>query len=159
MAFRLQVPENVLAAMVAQAVAEQPNECCGLLAGVRETAKDTTVPIGRVVTRLPLVNALASRTRYGSEARSLLDAHKAMHREGLELLAIYHSHPTTAPIPSRTDLADNPYEDAVVHLIISLTTSPPSVRGWRLGADHYREEEWDVIEQNRDRYGAVPAAP
>ncbi len=151
MPFRLQVPENVLAAMIAQAVAEQPNECCGLLAGVLETAKEATIPIGRVVTRFPLVNALASPTRYCSEARSLLDAHKAMYREGLELLAIYHSHPTTAPIPSRTDLADNPYEDAVVHLIISLASSPPLVRGWRLGAESYREEEWNVIEQSHDR--------
>jgi [CysO sulfur-carrier protein]-S-L-cysteine hydrolase len=147
MPFRLQVPENVLAAMIAQAISEQPNECCGLLAGVLETAKEATLPIGRVVTRLPLVNARASPTRYCSEERSLLDAHIRMRKDGLELLAIYHSHPATAPIPSRIDLADNPYEDSVVHLIVSLATSPPSVRGWRLTADSYREEEWEVIER------------
>jgi proteasome lid subunit RPN8/RPN11 len=145
MPFRLHVPENVLAAMIAQAVAEQPYECCGLLAGVLETAKEATTPIGRVVMRLPLVNALASPTRYCSDARSSLDADKAMRNEGLQLLAIYHSHPTTEPLPSRTDLAENPYEDDVVHLIISLMTSPPLVRGWRLTADRYRAEEWDVI--------------
>jgi proteasome lid subunit RPN8/RPN11 len=150
MPFRLQVPENVLAAMIAQAVAEQPNECCGLLAGVLEMPDSATTPIGRVVTRLPLVNELASATRYCSEARSLLHAHKAMREGGLELLAIYHSHPTTAAIPSRTDLADNPYEDAVVYLIISLASSPPLVRGWRLTAASYREEEWDMVERMKD---------
>ena len=145
MPFRLQVPESVLAAMMAQAVAEQPNECCGLLAGVLEATELATTPIGRVVTRFPLVNELASPTRYCSEGRSLLNADKAMRTGGLQLLAIYHSHPTTAPIPSRTDLADNPYEDAIVHLIISLAASPPLVRGWRLTTTGYREEEWDVI--------------
>jgi proteasome lid subunit RPN8/RPN11 len=147
MPFRLQVPESVLAAMIAQALVEQPNECCGLLAGVLERTKEATTPIGRVVTCLPLVNALASPTRYCSDARSSLDADKAMRTEGLQLLAIYHSHPTTEPIPSRTDLADNPYEDDVVHLIISLATTPPLVRAWRLRADSYRVEEWDVMAQ------------
>lgn len=147
MPFRLQVPENVLAAMIAQAVAEQPNECCGLLAGVLEMTNEAAMPVGRVMARFPLVNALASPTRYLSEDRNLLETHKAMRKEELELLAIYHSHPTTAPIPSRTDLANNAYEDAVVHFIISLATSPPLVRGWRLTGDSYRAEEWEVIER------------
>jgi proteasome lid subunit RPN8/RPN11 len=147
MPFRLRVPETVLAAMIAQAVAEQPNECCGLLAGVREMPEGATLPIGRIVTRLPLVNELASPMRYCSSARSLLDASIAMRERNLELLAIYHSHPTSAPIPSRTDLAENAYEDAVVHLIISLTTSPPLVRAWRLETTAFFPEEWDVTER------------
>ncbi len=148
MPFRLRVPENVLAAMIAQAVAEQPNECCGLLAGVLELPEGATLPLGRIVTRFPLVNELASPTRYCATARSILDANLAIRERNLELLAIYHSHPTSAPIPSRTDLADNPYEDAVVHLIISLMTVPPHVRAWRLMADSYRAEDWDVIGEN-----------
>jgi [CysO sulfur-carrier protein]-S-L-cysteine hydrolase len=145
MLFRLQLPENVRVAMIAQARMEQPNECCGLLAGVLETPVEAKMPIGRVVARLPLVNALASPTRYQSDARSLFAAMKAMRQEGLDLLAIYHSHPASAPIPSRTDLAENPYEDDVVHLIISLETEPPLIRGWRLTAVSYREEDWETI--------------
>jgi proteasome lid subunit RPN8/RPN11 len=145
MPFRLAVPESVRDAMVAQALAEQPDECCGLLAGVLEVPVDGAVPVGRVVARFPLVNALASPRRYTADPRGLLDAHKSMRNAGWELLAIYHSHPTSAPVPSVTDLQENSYEDAVVHLIISLTTSPPTVRGWRLTTTDYREEAWDVI--------------
>lgn len=146
MPFRLHVPESVLAAMIAQAVAEKPNECCGLLAGVLETRNGEELRIGRVTMRLPLVNELASPTRYRSDARSILTAETTMRKGKLELLAIYHSHPTSAPIPSQTDLRENPYEDLVVHLIISLQTSPPLVRAWRLTTDNYREEEWEVID-------------
>jgi proteasome lid subunit RPN8/RPN11 len=131
--------------MVAQALAEQPNECCGLLAGVLETPDEGGVPVGRVVARFPLVNALASPRRYAADPRGLFDASKAMRNEGWEVLAVYHSHPTSDPIPSLTDLKENGYEDAVVHLIISLTTSPPTIRGWRLTETEYREEEWDVL--------------
>ena len=34
MAFRLLAPQSVLEEMIAQALAERPLECCGLLAGV-----------------------------------------------------------------------------------------------------------------------------
>lgn len=132
--------------MIAQAQAEQPNECCGLLTGVLETPVEGEMPKGRVVMRLPLVNALASPTRYQSEARSLFTAMKTMREARLDLLAVYHSHPTSAPIPSRIDLADNPYEDEVVHLIISLETEPPRICAWRLTATSYREEDWEVID-------------
>jgi proteasome lid subunit RPN8/RPN11 len=145
MAFRLQVPESVRDAMVAQALAEQPNECCGMLAGVLELPDVRHRLIGRVVTRYPLVNALASPRRYEAQPRGLFDAHKGMRKAGLELLAIYHSHPTTEPVPSRTDLENNGYDDTVVHLIISLAVMPPLIRAWRLTSVDYREEEWDVI--------------
>jgi proteasome lid subunit RPN8/RPN11 len=145
MAFRLAVPESVRDAMVAQALAEQPNECCGLLAGVEEMPAGGGVPVGRVTARFPLVNAEASPKRYLSDDRSILDATKAIHEGRLILLAVYHSHPTSEAVPSKTDLKSNFYEDAVVHLIISLATSPPTIRGWRLTATDYREEAWDVI--------------
>jgi proteasome lid subunit RPN8/RPN11 len=67
-----------------------------------------------------------------------------MRERGLEILAVYHSHPAAPPVPSRTDLARNYYPDAVT-LIVSLTTTPPTVRGWWLTDRDYREAEWEVI--------------
>ncbi len=115
-----------------------PNECCGLLAGVIEGEER---PVGRVVERYPLVNVLASPTVYESEPKSLLHAHKDMRRRGLELLAIYHSHPTSDPVPSKVDLAQNFWPGAV-HLIISLKTEPVAVRAWRLGEQTFEPADW-----------------
>ena len=50
MPFRLEVPRALYSAMLEQARAELPNECCGLLAGTVEEG------VGRVVARYPLVN-------------------------------------------------------------------------------------------------------
>ena len=107
MSFRILVPRAIYDAMLVHALAEQPNECCGLLAGVVEEGA------GRVTVRYPLVNALGSATRYESEPRTLFQAHRDMRERGLEVLAVYHSHPSSLPIPSKTDLERNWSEDAV----------------------------------------------
>jgi proteasome lid subunit RPN8/RPN11 len=122
--------------MIEQARSERPNECCGLLAGVVEGG------VGRVVARFPLVNALASPTRFEAEPKSLFDAVRGAERQGLEVLALYHSHPTSAPVPSRYDLEWAVYWSHVVTLIVSLATEPPTVRGWWLSETDSREAEW-----------------
>jgi len=105
-----------------------PHECCGLLAGSSACA-----------TRLlPLSNALRSPTRYEADPRDLIAAFRTIRQEQLELLAIYHSHPSTPAEPSRTDLAWN-YYGPLPHLIVSLACEPPEVRAFRLGSDSYVE--------------------
>lgn len=141
--FHLQIPAAVYQDMISQAIAESPNECCGLLAG--HIHNDDSGPIGLVVQRYPLVNAAASRVEYLSDARSMLGADKDMRRQGIEILAVYHSHPASEPIPSRTDLERN-YSTEVMNLIISLKGKEPVVRGWWLTAEEYREGEWECME-------------
>lgn len=137
MPFRLLVPRDVHDAMLAQALSEHPNECCGQLGGTIDGG------VGHVRKRYPLVNEAASRVRYSASARSLIDADRDMRQAGLEVLAIYHSHPTSHPVPSRTDLAEN-YWPGIVTLIISLTEEPPLVRAWWLGENDYQEAAWEI---------------
>jgi proteasome lid subunit RPN8/RPN11 len=126
--------------MLCHARAEAPLECCGLLAGMIDGG------VARAMARYPLVNERASPTAYHSEPRSMLAASKDIDRRGLELLAIYHSHPTSAAVPSKTDLAENYYGESVMHFIVTLTTEPPAVRGWWLLADRFEEATWEVTE-------------
>lgn len=128
--------------MVEQARAELPHECCGLLAGILDAA-DPERPAGRVLRRYPLANALASPKEYESDPKGLFAAFKDMRKEGLEHLAIYHSHPTSEPVPSQTDRARNWYGTEVMHLIIALQ-GEPAVRGWWIGETEVREAEWAV---------------
>ena len=146
MAFRLVIPGTLLEGLIAQALTERPLECCGLLAGVREEAKTGDKPtgtIGRVLQRYPLVNAAASPSEFLSDARGMFDADHDMRDRGLDLLAVYHSHPTSPAVPSRTDLARHWYAE-VVCMIVSLAETPPVVRAWWLTKTDYREAEWSL---------------
>jgi proteasome lid subunit RPN8/RPN11 len=124
--------------MVAHAQAERPLECCGLLAGVIRADG-----VGEARRGYPLVNAAASPTEFESEPRSHIAADRDMRRHGLDVLAIYHSHPTTEPVPSRKDL-ERSWSPDVVNLIIALTTTPPTVRAWWLNTESCCEAEWTV---------------
>jgi proteasome lid subunit RPN8/RPN11 len=121
--------------MVAHARAELPNECCGLLAGVA----------GAVTCHYPLDNTLASPVEYLSSPESMFAADRDMRRRGIEVVGVYHSHPTSAPIPSRKDLERN-YCPEVVNFIISLEGPEPAVRAWWLTEAAYREAAWDLVE-------------
>jgi proteasome lid subunit RPN8/RPN11 len=123
--------------LLEQARAELPNECCGLLAGRREGN------VGRVEHRYPLVNALRSPVEYESEPRSMFDAEVDRRKRGLEFLAVYHSHPTSEPVPSAKDRERN-YSPEVVNLIVSLRTNGPPVRAWWLTAETAVEAEWEL---------------
>ncbi|MBY0227678.1 MAG: M67 family metallopeptidase [Gemmataceae bacterium] len=137
MAIRLIVPASVHEALVAHARTELPNECCGLLAGKKGEA-------WRAEAYHPLVNSLASPVEYASEPRSMLAALRAIDAAGQELLAVCHSHPTSAPVPSRKDLDRNPFEDSVPHVILGLAGEPPHARAWVLGPDSFAEAEYGI---------------
>lgn len=126
--------------MLVQAAAELPNECCGLLGG-------SATPDGqlRAMSFHPLVNAAASPTAYESEPRSMFRAMRELRNAGLDVVAIYHSHPSSPPVPSRHDLALS-WGEAVVNLIISLQSAQPELRGWWLTSTAYREADWECVE-------------
>jgi proteasome lid subunit RPN8/RPN11 len=140
-AFRLLLPRQIYTALLEQARAELPNESCGLLAGRIDGA------VGQVERCYPLVNQLASPKEYESEDRGLFNASKDMRQLGIDLLAVYHSHPTSEPVPSRRDLERNYYGSGIIHLIVSLATSGPPLRAWRLSADSFAEAEWEMCEE------------
>jgi proteasome lid subunit RPN8/RPN11 len=155
--FRLVIPSGVRAALVAHARAELPNECCGFLAGRVEDGA------GRATVYLPLVNELASPTAFRTEPRSVLAAFRTMRAAGTDVIAICHSHPTAAAVPSQRDLRENTYGPnipwvivgfdgakpgvtsfrgwvvRILHQIIDFRRREPSVRAWWLSNEDYRE--------------------
>lgn len=144
MSFHLLLPRQIYNQMLQQAQAELPNECCGLLAAKGVEGEQLIV---RVEKAYPLINiADTSGVEYLSDPRSMFDAMRDMRKHELDLVATYHSHPTSPPIPSKTDLARN-YSEAVVNFIISLQKSEPQVRGWWLTATDYREASWEIVDE------------
>jgi proteasome lid subunit RPN8/RPN11 len=129
---RLVIPERIRAEMIAHARRELPNECCGVLAGTIDG------DAGRVTALFPVTNDSASPTEYATNPRDLLNAFRAMRETNSEPLAIYHSHPASAAVPSATDIARNTYGETVVHVIVGLAGGAPDVRAWWLTESGYR---------------------
>jgi proteasome lid subunit RPN8/RPN11 len=131
----LEIPCDLLDAMVAHCVRESPLECCGILGG--------TPP--RVSSFHPLRNELASPTCYRAHAQDLIESVVWLRGRGAEMLAIYHSHPRWEAIPSQTDLREN-YYGTLPRIIVSLLNGTRDVRIWRLEPDSYQEVPWRIIE-------------
>ena len=138
--FRLRIPESLLEAMLQQASTELPNECCGLLAG-KISGDGRTADATH---RYPLVNAMKSTIEFESDPKGMFLAMKDMRREGTEVLAVYHTHPTSAPIPSRKDIERN-FGISVMSIIIGMLESPPEVRAWWLNESGYQVAEWEIV--------------
>lgn len=143
MAFHLLIPQNLALQIVDHALQEQPLECCGFLAGKRSLDEK-----GVVQGWFPLTNIARSPIRFDADPRDLFQATREMDRLGWQLLAIYHSHPTSAPIPSRTDL-ERSYSPDVMNLIISLQNERVETRGWWLDGDSYKEATWEIVDCNQ----------
>lgn len=135
----LLVPRPFYDGMLQHAQKDLPNECCGLLAGIRDP------DVLRALEWYPLINEAASPIEYRSEPRSILHAVRALEAHGHEIVAVYHSHPTSEPIPSKTDL-ERHYSPDVVHLIIGLKGPAPLLRGWWLTESEFKEAAWEIVE-------------
>ncbi len=126
----LELTREQAAAIIAQAGAEFPDECCGLLAGRN----------GRVERVLRGTNVDHSPYTYLMDPREQLEAFKAMEAEGLDLMAIYHSHTHSPAYPSETDVAKAYYPDAL-YLIVSLQDrNVPTLRAFRILNGQVTEE-------------------
>jgi proteasome lid subunit RPN8/RPN11 len=127
------IPDLLLEEVVSHARQAAPLECCGLLAG------QIADGVGTASARFEIRNDAASATEYETNARDLFTAFRAMRELGLELLAIYHSHPVSEPVPSRRDIERNTYGDSVAHLIVGLGGAEPEARAWWLEEGGCRE--------------------
>src|SRR5436305_3536695 len=104
----LRIPSEVYELMVEHALYEWPHECCGVLAFCQGEPA--------IVYRARNIAPEAHHT-YELHPEDQLHIFNEMARHEFTLGAIYHSHPTTQPIPSQTDLDKMNYPDALCIII------------------------------------------
>jgi len=140
----INIPEKIIQAMIDHALLEDPNECCGLLAG-REEGVQEIFRISNLPSDHPSIIHLNvpedRRLRYVMAPKEQIKAFKKMRESHTHLLAIYHSHPHSPAYPSETDIRLAYYPD-VHYLIVSLEQKEnPQIRGFRIAEGKIREEE------------------
>jgi proteasome lid subunit RPN8/RPN11 len=124
------IPRALIDEMVQHALAERPNEACGMVAGIGN----------RALKVYPAANADPSPVRYLMEPRDQLRIMRDIEERGWELLGIFHSHTHTAAYPSQTDVSLAYYPDAL-YIIISLADeNHPVVRAFHIVDGQITEE-------------------
>jgi proteasome lid subunit RPN8/RPN11 len=111
------VPLEIRDQLLEHARAEAPNEACGLIAFRDGVAKRY----------LPGENTLRSPYRFELRPRDPADFF--LEDEGYEL-AVFHSHPETAPKPSRTDIENIGLWEGRPYVILGLASG--ELAAWRI---------------------------
>jgi [CysO sulfur-carrier protein]-S-L-cysteine hydrolase len=100
-----------------------PQEACGLLVGENNT----------VLSVLPVPNKSDNPGRhFVMDEQALFKALRLIDSRKQSLLAIYHSHPVSDPIPSREDIEAAYEYPNVLHVIVSLKHDAPRLKAWRI---------------------------
>ena len=86
---------------------KEPEEACGLLAGCKDGDYAKTIFV------IPTTNILHSPVRYRIDPLEQLKAFQRIDDSQLDLMAIYHSHPTGPVVPSGVDVEEAYYPEAV----------------------------------------------
>jgi [CysO sulfur-carrier protein]-S-L-cysteine hydrolase len=134
----LRIARSLLDEIVAQARAEAPNECCGIV-GSRD---------GSAVRLFKARNARASALAYDIDGRDLQRIYDELDEEDLEVGVIYHSHTRSDPVPSQTDInLASPFLPDAVYLIVGVKDPErDDLRAWHIRDGQYTEAPLEVEE-------------
>jgi [CysO sulfur-carrier protein]-S-L-cysteine hydrolase len=134
----LLIARSMLDEIVAQARAEAPNECCGIV-GSRD---------GEAVRLFKARNARASPLSYDIDGRDLQRIYDEIDKDDLQVGVIYHSHTRTDPVPSPTDVnLASPFLPDAVYLIVGVKDPErDDLRAWHIRDGRYSEAQLEVVE-------------
>ncbi len=124
----IKIPHRIISEIISHAREGYPEEVCGILAGTDEG----------VSTVYRMTNVEHSPVSYFMDPREQFQVMKLMRKEGLKMLAIYHSHPDSQAYPSAKDVSLAFYDD-VAYIIVSLADDKPEVRAFEIKEGRVRE--------------------
>ena len=136
----LEIPRHIFSQMLAQARAQAPVEACGILAGN-----------GPRVQRLyKMANTDQSSEHFAMAPEEQFAVTKDIRAKALDMLAIYHSHPSSPAQPSAEDIR-LALTDGVVHVVLSLQEpSQPKARAFNIDDGVVSESKLEIVEGDHD---------
>jgi proteasome lid subunit RPN8/RPN11 len=105
----MKIDQAIVAAIFLQGEKELPAEACGYLAGHED----------HVTHRYPMTNTDHSPEHFTLDPQEQFKVIKTIRQEGLQLLAVYHTHPQSPARPSDEDIK-LAYDPTIVYIIASL---------------------------------------
>ena len=128
--------------MIGHALQEDPNECCGLLAG-----QD-----GKVAKIFPATNAARSPFRYVIDSKELLRLFNLIEwgDHPWQVIGNYHSHTHSEAYPSPTDVREAHLGPEATYLLISLRNpQKPEIRAFHIdeSSGTISEEPLEIVDE------------
>jgi proteasome lid subunit RPN8/RPN11 len=115
------LPRDIASDIVSHAKEHSPIEACGLLAGANGVVKHA----------YRLTNCDASPEHFSLDPKEQFAAARDMRAAGLELLAVYHSHPASPARMSEEDLR-LALAPGMRYVIVSLLSAEPEIKSFTI---------------------------
>lgn len=116
------ISQELVDRIVAHARQEAPHEVCGMVGGSGATA-----------TRVyPTDNPDASALTYSIDPQEAFSVIRRMRDDGVDFIAVYHSHPATEPYPSPTDQAKAGDSDLIYAIVSLRRPDAPEIRAFKM---------------------------
>lgn len=131
------IPRALVSEMIAHAHEGEPEEVCGIL------ARDGD---GTVTKLYRITNAEHSPRFYVMDSQEQLRALLDIDDQGLEVAAVYHSHPATEPRPSKTDIELAKWPGTLFVIVSIRDTENPEVRAWSIEDGEVAEESLTIAD-------------
>ncbi|MBM7573682.1 Mov34/MPN/PAD-1 family protein [Aquibacillus albus] len=125
---KIVIPQIIYNQMVENGRSNLPYETCGLLSGIDDYVQSIW----------HLENEVKSVSRFFVKKETVEETMRKINQLEEQVLAIYHTHPTTAPVPSSYDIFNHP-DEKVSMLIISYKTNPPITKWYNIQGSKYVE--------------------
>ncbi|MBM7553618.1 Mov34/MPN/PAD-1 family protein [Thalassobacillus pellis] len=122
------IPTPIYEEMILHGSANLPYEVCGLLAGFGSEVKSIW----------KLENERKSEKSFFVSKQVVEETLKYISERKEQVLAVYHSHPTTAPVPSSMDI-HNHQEEEIKMVIISYKYKHPEMKCYQVINNGYME--------------------
>jgi proteasome lid subunit RPN8/RPN11 len=117
----MKIPLTIVEAIYKQAMEEKPLEACGYLAGEDDLVKR----------HFPMTNIDRSETHFAFDPEEQFQILKKSRTTGLELMAVYHSHPATPARPSAEDIR-LAYDPNMSYVIVSLANGQKTIKSFKI---------------------------
>ncbi len=130
----IRIAKHIADQMIDHAKSGLPEEVCGYLAG-----------IDREVTRqFKLTNIDHSPEHFSFDPAEQFQVMREARKEGLLILANYHSHPETPARPSKEDIR-LAYDPGISYVIVSLSAELPVIKSFIIRNGEVENEEIQII--------------
>ena len=115
------IKQKIQNEIIAHAKSDLPNEACGYLAGLD----------GVITTAYKLINIDHNPVHFSFDPAEQFQTVKDARNKGIQIIANYHSHPSTPARPSQEDIR-LAYDPDILYFIVSLAANEPDLKAFKI---------------------------